>query len=303
VIALAALTLPYVPLAIWQVPAFLRGGDIGHTFYPFSVVALTLASNWTLGLDGRAPLLDLPVSDGALVLARLTIIVAGLALVAYELLAAAVRAQAERRRLRLGLAVLAWLALPALLVYVVSTRIPIFQPRYVLWSAPALYILLGASLARLMTDGRAGRAVAGLALAALVMFAASGWLAQVIHPIRPDLRGAAAFVAEELQPGDAVVFQIPYGRHGFEYYVAQGGRPLEAAQIVEAPFTNAGMSEDEVASTLLLVLNSAERVWLYETEAAMWDERGLVRALLERDLAPLERHEFRGVSVGLYEVP
>lgn len=306
-IALAALTLPYLPLAVWQVPTLLRGGDIGHTFYPLNAIGLTLASNWALGLDGRAPLLNLPAADGAVVLVRMAVIALFVALVIYELVEGGRRARAsdaERRRFQVALAAVVWLALPALLIYLISTRIPLFQPRYVLWSAPALYLLAGAGLARLSAEPGFGRWAAAVVGGALLLFSASGWLSQVINPIRPDLRAASRHVAAALQPGDALVFQIPYGRFGFEYYAMRAGRRLEDVRIVEADvFTNDGKTEDDIAATLLPALSGANRVWLYEAEAPMWDERGLVRSVLERDLIALERSDFRGVSVGLYEMP
>lgn len=302
-IALALLTLPYVPLAIWQVPTLLQGGNIGHAFYPFDVIALTLASNWTVGLDGRAPLLNLPAPDVWVTLARYAVFALFALLIAYGLVEAARLARIdtdERARFKLQLATLAWLLLPTLLVFALSTRLPIFQPRYVLWSAPALYLLTGAALARLLADARVGRLAAGLALTVLSAISLSGFASQIVNPIRPDLRGASAFIASAAELGDVIVFQIPYGRFGYEYYVQRAGARVDPTQIIEAPYTNYGMSEDEVEAALLPAIGTASRVWLYETEPAMWDQRGLVRDWFDRALTPLARREFRGVSVGLY---
>ncbi|MCB0182401.1 MAG: glycosyltransferase family 39 protein, partial [Anaerolineae bacterium] len=33
-ISIACLTLPYLPLVIWQLPVLMRGGNLGHPFYP-----------------------------------------------------------------------------------------------------------------------------------------------------------------------------------------------------------------------------------------------------------------------------
>ncbi len=69
-IALALLTLPYLPLAVWQLPAFLQGGDVGHTFVSLNLMAQVLLTNWTLGLDPRAPMLNLQAPDTVIALAR-----------------------------------------------------------------------------------------------------------------------------------------------------------------------------------------------------------------------------------------
>jgi mannosyltransferase len=305
-IALVALTVPYIPMAIWQVPAFLQGGDIGHAFYPLGVIGLTLASNWTLGLDGRAPLLNLPASDGEIALARMASIALCVVLAAYGLIDAVSQARSrpeERRRVGLNLATLFWLAAPTLLIYVIAMRIPIFQPRYVLWCAPALYLLVGFGVARLRGEAGVGRVAGTLIVGMISLISVSGWVSQVANPIRPDLRSASRYVADAVQPGDAVVFQIPYGRFGFEYYAARLGRSLDGVRLIEAPFTNSGMTEDEVAAALAPVLGPARRIWLYETESTMWDARGLVRARMDRDFVAVDRREFRGVSIGLYEVP
>jgi 4-amino-4-deoxy-L-arabinose transferase-like glycosyltransferase len=303
-IALALLTLPYVPLAVWQLPTLVQGGNIGHAFYPLDVIALTLASNWTVGLDGRAPLLNLPAPDVLVTLARYAVFALFALLIAYGLAESVRHAQAdaeERTRFKLKLATLAWLLLPTLFVFVVSMRLPIFQPRYVLWSAPALYLLAGTALARLRADARLGQLASTLALMVLSAVSLSGLVSQVINPVRPDLRGASAFIASAAQPGDVIVFQIPYGRHGYAYYAQRIGAQIDATQIIEAPYTNYGMSEEEVQATLLPAIGAASRVWLYETEPGMWDQRGLVRSWLDSALTPLNRREFRGVSVGLYE--
>lgn len=305
-IALALLTLPYVPLAIWQVPEFLRGGNIGHTFYPLDQMALTLASNWTLGLDGRAPFLNLSATDGLVTFVRLGLLTFVAAIVLFGLIETARRAQDcadEQVRFRLQLATLGWLTLPALSVFIISTRLPIFQPRYMLWSAPALCLLVGVGLARLIEQGRVGRLAQAASLAALSFVSVSGLTSQIINPIRPDLRSAVRFVTQNMQPQDVVVFQIPYARYSFAYYAERFGRPLNQMQIVEAPYTNNGMTVDKVGRAMQENVAPARRVWSFETEVAMWDAQGLVRAWMDEKLNLAERRELRGVSVGLYEAP
>ena len=118
------------------------------------------------------------------------------------------------RRLRWQLALLGWLLLPTLLLFLISLRLPLFQPRYVLWSAPALYLSLAAGLAHLLTHKRlVGRLAVGVAS----VVALSGVVAQQLHPIRPDLRGAIGCLLARAQPGDAIIFQIPYAQHSFAY--------------------------------------------------------------------------------------
>jgi uncharacterized membrane protein len=295
-VALGFLVLPYLPLAVWQLPTLIRGGDVGHAFYPLDLIARTLIANWTLGLDAHAPLLNLPVTDTTIELVRWLVIGLFCALALYGAFGSPQGAHASGR---MALATLAWGIIPPLIVFAVSTRFPIFQPRYVLWCAPAFYILVGVGLARLTVARAALRWVPYALAALLALVSLSGVASHALNPIRPDLRGAATYVAQFARPGDAIVFQIPYGRHSYMYYAQQAVGTTET-QIVEAPYTNYGMSEDEVASNLLTDLSRSTRVWLFETEAEMWDTRGLVRDWFDTTLIPIDRRDFRGVKVGLY---
>lgn len=304
-VALALLTLPYLPLLAWQAPALLRGGDIGHRFYPLDQIASTLLSHWLFGLDGRAPLLW-PTSGEAVTLVRRVMLVLGLALVAYGLAKAAQCASRGPRAMKalcLQLATLGWMALPALVVFLISLQMPLFLPRYVLWSAPAFYLLASVGLDRLLAAERVGRIVARASLITISLASLAGVAAQIIYPIRPDLRGAVAYVLRHSQPGDMVVFQIPYMQYSFAYYAERAGYPLAQLQLAEAPFTNHGMSPDDAAQTMRALVAPAARVWLFESEAAMWDRRGLVRRWFDKTLTTLDRRAFRGVEVGLYALP
>jgi mannosyltransferase len=312
-VALALCTLPYVPMALWQLPALLSGGDTGHAFYTLDVMLYSLFFNWSIGLNGELPP-GVPPQFVWLCLAAFV----GLAAVGV-FGAPLPRRSAEAGRAVLrprasALAVLAWLLLPALMIYAISTRAPVFEPRYVLWSAPALYILVGVGLAWLWSR----LPLVTLALAALLAATSLwGFVAQLTYPIRPDIRGAAQFVAQDMQPGDLFVFQIPYTRYGFEYYLPRFAPqlPLEPsgvpddglvtlqglrARIVDAPFTNYGMTLEALDAPLAPVKARSQRIWLVESEAPMWDTRGLVRAWFDGHMPLAERRELRGVTVSLY---
>ncbi|NJM42556.1 MAG: hypothetical protein HC853_18350 [Anaerolineae bacterium] len=55
-VALACLTVPYVPLLVWQAPTLLRGGETGHAFFSLDRMALVLLSDWSFGFGANAPL-------------------------------------------------------------------------------------------------------------------------------------------------------------------------------------------------------------------------------------------------------
>lgn len=303
VIALALCTLPYAPLVAWQLPLWLRGAASGHPFYPLDVMALSLLYNWSIGLSSRTPF-----DIGAPAV--------WLGILSFSATAALGVCAAYQRRQWAVSGVVAWLIVPTALVFLVSLRVPVFQPRYLLWCAPALYVLAGLGIEWLW---RRHALTAGLAVMWLGAFSAWGIFAQAAFPIRPDLRGAAQHVAAQLGPDDRLVFQIPYTRYGFQYYLPffSPGQPVDAApapddglstlaglrqRIVEGPYTNNGGTPASVDAALRPLIRPGQRVWLIEAEAPMWDAQGLTRAWFDQRLRLLSRRDFRGVTVSLYDV-
>lgn len=303
VAALALCTLPYAPLVAWQLPLWLKGADSGHVAYPLDVMTLSLLYNWSIGLSSRPPF-DIGAPS------------IWLGILSFGALAAFGIAAALERRQWPVIGVVAWLALPTLLVFLVSTRVPVFQPRYLLWCAPALYLLAALGIERLW---RHRTVLAGLAVIWLGAFSGWGIVAQAAQPIRPDLRGAAQYMAAQLAPEDKLVFQIPYTRFAFQYYLPHfaPGLPVDAEpapddglstlaglrqRIVDGPYTNNGGTPASVDAALRTLISPNQRVWLIEAEVPLWDEQGLTWAWFDQRMTLLSRRDFRGVSVSLYKV-
>jgi len=292
VLLLAALTLPYLPLLIWQAPLFLRGSNTGHVFYSLNNMLMALASDWTFGFGQNAPLFFIAAPPDYLRLACVLLFLSVAAVGALQWLSRDSRTVGR---------LLLWLLLPAVIVWAISLRAPVFQPRYLLWSAPALYILMAAALPKTPSNyslRKLAKWAMGGVFAVCSLIAALGIAAQIVHPIRPDVRGAAAYIAAHQQPGDALIFQIPYGRYAFAYYLPSEIQPH--LTVIEAPYTNNGMSEAEVNQTLLHDIGPAPRIWLIETEADLWDNNGLVRAWFDHTLPVMQKADFRGVRLSLH---
>lgn len=276
--AFACLTVPYLPLAAWMAPSWLAGFDTGHPAYPLGTALFTLGYNWSLGLGDSGSLgMDWRWSVAAMAV--------------FAVLAAAGAARVGAR----ALPWLAWLTLPTALVLLISLRAPVFEPRYVLWSAPALYILAGASVA---PPGGWGPLRAMGALMAVIL-SGLGLIAQLAQPIRPDARAAAAFVRERAQPGDAFVFQMPYARHAFDHY----WRGEVAGPRLDGPFTNDGAAPEDIGAELRSATTLATGVWLIEIEPELWDRRGLARAWLQQNAAQTEAFERWGVTAARFGDP
>ncbi len=285
----ALVTLPYLPFLLWQIPLIRDGMHTGHIQYSAETVMLTLALNWSYGLLDAASF-NLPP---ALVWA------APLALGLMALVGAWWLWQT--RRFGLLLVLFTWLILPTVMVQLISLRVPLFEPRYVLWSSPALYLFAAASWQM------KSRLIPILHFTFLI-FNLLGLMTQFTQPLRPDMRGAVAWVRAHWQSGDALIFQMPYGRHAFAYYGL--GEPNSASAyrnpdgqtgvVFEAPFTNSVSSPEWVALQMAGTQALSQRLWFVESEAGLWDERGWVRDWLYAEMPPALSRQFHGVSVSLH---
>lgn len=285
---LAALVFPYLPLAVWQADMLLATYETGHRFVPLNDILLVLAAVFSLGvLPGQMFLMLLPF---------MLALVAGVVLWPLQ----------ERRRAggparnagRLVAALLLWLLLPALLIYGVSLRIPIFTERYLIWSMPAFLALVALGIVAL---ARIWRPLGLFVLTGVMALSASGVINQARQPIKADFRSAARYVTQRLQPGDRLVYQIPYIRYTFTYYSSARGDPADATLAwLDGPYTNQGMSEAEVDARMSAGLENAPAAWLIASETAMWDERGLTEGWLAAHGSAGAQAEFARVKVTRY---
>ena len=214
-VAMAALTLPYLPLAAWQGRTLFSDFQTGHPFYSLGDMVHILFLAFSRG--AATPWES--VSMGVF----LFLLLAGLVL-------------REPGGYQSVLALVLWLVVPILGVYLISLGMPIFTDRYLIYVAPAYALLLGRGLVGL---GRQWRPAQILAAVLLVFFLIQGWRVQAADAIKSDFRSAARLVTEHHRPDDLIVFQIPYGLYTFEYYYRQ---PFEQA---EGLYTNHDMSEAE----------------------------------------------------------
>jgi mannosyltransferase len=306
-ISLALLTLPYLPLAIWQAQRVFVERETGFPPYTLGEMAQLLLTGWGTGvfawawpwggiacgvavLFGLLPAL-LPSTSGTRSAASLR-----------EPSAGSPPAGKGNQRWMAAVGLLGWVVLPLLGIWFVSRWQPLFTDRYLIWAAPAFYLLAGAGLAFLWHYGR--WPMVPLLAAVLLVFVGNLRM-QAVQPLKSDFRGAAAFVGERYDSDDLLIFQIPHGRYTFDYYFG----PTEYAW-EDGLYTNhvAGdgsylMSEDETAARMTGMTWPYERVWLITSESAMWDTRGLVETWLDAHGTPLAQASFMWVEVTLYALP
>jgi hypothetical protein len=314
--SMLVLVVPYLPLLVWQLPMLAEPGETGFSFVPLHGILRSLIVNYSLGVA-------LPASLWALVPFLVVLLAAG-----------AAWSWKQLSRHSLGV-LLCWLSLPVVAIFLISLRRPLFTARYLILILPAYLLLLSAGLTAI---GQRAKWLAGILLVAILVM--GGWgLSRQTAPIKADFRGATGYVMHSMELNDLVVFQIPYGRHSFEYYVRHevAEKPAEslasesqslggiwlsredgrhvvllpwvtghsgsAYRWAEGLFTNQGMTPEQVDQRMHELVDGSQVVWFVVTEAPLWDERGLVQAWLDQHGVLSDEAAFVRVSVRRYRMP
>ncbi len=110
------------------------------------------------------------------------------------------------------LAAVLYLVVPLLMMYVLSLRKPMYNPKFLLLIAPPFSLLVAqGALLLLQVWRRAGMLVSTALLALLVAISVSGLLGYYFDPrqARDDYRGIARYLMAAGRPGDAIVLNAP----------------------------------------------------------------------------------------------
>ncbi|HEX6871224.1 MAG TPA: glycosyltransferase family 39 protein [Micromonosporaceae bacterium] len=203
----------------------------------------------------------------------------------------------------------AWAVVPALVLIVVSFAVPMFLPRYLLFTTPAWALLAGAALARL----RPGWGAVGVVLIAALAVPVQVQLRGPGGHERQATRQAAAVVAQQVQPGDGIVYadNEPIGawttRDAINHYLAPSTRPRDV--LLTRPPRTGGLLLGTECPEVARCLGSARRLWVVRTGqlsdplaglgpvkqqalaqdyriAQLWYPSGMTVALLERTRSP-----------------
>ena len=306
-LALAGLTLPYLPFVWWQWDLLTaKEKTTLFDFVPLDEMLKTLALNHSFGFAPQNELIWLSP--------LIFLMIAGLLLGWGEMGSkneanrdgqreetppnqwalepdSALTNQVELTNWRLYLLVVSWIAVPILEIYILSTIQPVYTDRYIIWIAPAAAILiaLGAGAVRSVL-GWAGAVISTL----LVLFIFGSWLAsgwyQKSNVIKFDLRAAVHQVMAHRVPDSLLILQIPHTEWAYRYYSSdQGTGPfvnsdLRLGRWVGGPYTNRYPVEDEakrvVDTEMQTWTQGYAEVWIILSEVPMWDQRLLTTAWL-----------------------
>ncbi len=323
------LTLPYLPLVAWQAPLALQPRDTGFTSYSLNQMIVILLNGWSTGIAGWGS------SWGGALMSLLA--VGGL----LSQVSCWLRTRDSEEKTWAGgthdwIVLLVWLLIPLLSIWFVSQWQPLFTDRYLIWSAPAFYLLVALGLTFLANHRNWSRWGAAMLLTTLLALQGANVWKQASTTIKSNFRAAAAYVAsstaspetvegiaplpERHEPfrhylplvtaegsgfADLIIFQIPYARYSFDYYF-----PIERYSWAEGLYTNHRapngeyqMSEYEAAWHMEEITQGHRDIWLVATEVPIWDERNLVQRWLDEHLERVTEAHFARVDVYQYSAP
>lgn len=276
-LSMACLTLPYLPLIVWQLPILIEGANLGHPFYPLRQELYVLLQLYSGGLIKTL---------GVMPIVLFVFLFLG------GLLIKSQQQQSEPWSASGRLSLAIWVLLPPLAVYLVSLRVPIFEDRYLIYITPAFYLVV---VLGLMGVRQHSRRLAGLCLGLILVVNLVGIWQQQRQPIKADFRAAAAYLADHTQPPVTIMVQMPYLQHTLDYYYP------EEYRLIEGLWTNDGKPEATVDAEMRRLTGGVSDLWLVVSEEESWDRRRLVRTWLDTNAHRAGEGRFNRVDVYHYQ--
>ncbi len=306
-LALAGLTLPYLPLLIWQWDLLLANDKrTGFNFTPIAELLRRVLFDQTRGF--------MPPGDLFWMGPIFFLGLAGLLIGFVEIQVPARDSLSRLTSFRRYLLIVSWLFVPLLSIYALSLRQPVFTPRYVIWIAPAAAMLLALGIQLLWrnTGVLAKPLSTGLLVYVVAFSLYAGWQQKTVT-IKYDLRSAVTHIHQQRSYEDELlILQIPHMEFAYRYYSGDlESNPFEDSdarlgQWKGGPWTNNGfpdeMAREQVARELEMATVGINEVWILNSEVEMWDSRGLTTEWLEANGELLSSEDYHGTQVRHYRL-
>lgn len=167
-----------------------------------------------------------------------------------------------------------------LLLLAISLRHPVWMPRYVLWSAPAFFLLVAFGLRFLPAPLRSP------ALALLILLAGINLLPYYRDETKPRWDLAASALKEDIRPGDLVLVRDSWRREMMELYLARTGAPPAIDWTTDV-------------AAAMAALRAGRRVWAIDGRVGQTDHRDItvfldrIAALGQPDLRQTEGRDIQ----------
>ncbi|MGD2104263.1 MAG: glycosyltransferase family 39 protein [Anaerolineae bacterium] len=195
--------------------------------------------------------------------------------------------------------------------WLVSLWRPILCARTLVWASIPLYLMLAVGIGRAGSCAIPKMSSGGCMLAAVVAMVGINGAALGTYYADVEKESwdeAAALVAEQIQPGDVVLFNDAWGQIPFDYYfgelynrqpmpdVIEHGLPVD---LFDRGVLEPKMRERDVPRLRSLVAGR-QRTWLVYSHEWYTDPEGLTPRTLAAALDLDQQWTFQGVSVRLY---
>lgn len=208
-----------------------------------------------------------------------------------------------RRKLSIVFFLVALFAIPVLSELIVSIRRPIFLDRTLIWITIPMFLVLAGGIAQLRFRFLMIM-VLGI-LSANYLFS-DGDYYRFFR--KEDWHSPAGYVANFAQKEDLVLFNSNFVEVPFNYYfrkyeelysiqVEKHGVPLD---LFDSGILEPRMMECDIPELISLV-SGHDRVWLVYSHNDYTDPMGLIPQTLASEMELVEKREFYGVEVHLYE--
>lgn len=183
-----------------------------------------------------------------------------------------------------------WLLVPLALGYLFQWMYPFFFPRFLLYIAPALYLLAGAGLVAL---GRRMPVAGVLTTLALIGLHLASLNPIYTRPDNPDedYRPLAAHLSPLIRPGDIMLYSYVWQAGYLQSYLPGNG-------LVFDYYTPASIDRE-----LSSIGRDHARIWQLEYERRLDDPANLVTRWLKAHLLPVQLHTFGKSELALYIRP
>ncbi len=287
-IAGAALTVPYIPIALWAIKVVGGGVDTWHADVGF-IEALR-----TVGIRFATFRSDPEVEYRAGWLYFLIALAGGIWLVLH------------RRTRPVAILLVSLSLLPIVGLYAISLRNSVFSDRYIMVALPT-YLILGAIALAALGRSRIG-SLAGVLIATLLV--SYTWV-PVANVNRSDIaqkedwRSAYALVAERAEPHDVFVMHPGYMISTLAYY-GQRNDGLGGHAVATIPSYHPDWMTSEVMVDMLRDdVGAHTRFWLIESpdRVPFEDPNDELETWLNATGEMLWEDRVNGVHIALYELP
>jgi uncharacterized membrane protein len=305
-LALAGLTLPYLPMLWWHWWLLTSPEKLsGFNYTPLTQILEGLLLNHARGFIGSieplwlAPIFFLAAAG----------LLFGVGTVAAETPNSRMVLAPWRRMALLGV----WLLLPIGSIYLISLRQPVFTERYVIWIGPAALLAVALGLEVLGAhSGRLRGALTALLLVYIVgVWGYANWQQKTLT-IKYDLRGAVQYLQTHRRPEELLILQIPHQEWSFRYYSDDfspnpfAGSDARLGYWMQGPYTNYGEPDAQaraaVDAQMQPYVTGQPSVWVMLSEADMWDTRRLMDEWLAQRGTVVEELNLPGVTVRRYQM-